>query len=171
MRVTGPAAGDGISIVLGDLVALGDQPPGDLALGQALTEVGELERVRHGGRLPSARPTDPRAGGDDEHPKTGAHAPQRDCLLAPVERRRLVTRNVTGLQRAPGVPDPDRIRVELVLRLGDERERQAGVERGVEHGVFAKGNAGDRHDEHPWISGTHGLAGGRVAEVVAGAVA
>ena len=34
-------------VVLGDLLALGDEPAGDLALGQALTEVGELELVGH----------------------------------------------------------------------------------------------------------------------------
>ena len=34
-------------LVLGDLVALRDEPPGDLALGQPLAEVGQLEFVRH----------------------------------------------------------------------------------------------------------------------------
>src|SRR5205823_13023931 len=35
-------------IVLTDLLALCDEPARDLALGQALAEVGELELVRHG---------------------------------------------------------------------------------------------------------------------------
>src|SRR6266536_763211 len=34
-------------IVLSDLLPLGDQPPGDLAFGQALAEVRELELVSH----------------------------------------------------------------------------------------------------------------------------
>ena len=34
-------------VVLGDLLALGDEPARDLALGQALAEIGELELVRH----------------------------------------------------------------------------------------------------------------------------
>ena len=37
-------------IVLGDLLALRDEPAGDLALGQALAEVGQLELVGHRGR-------------------------------------------------------------------------------------------------------------------------
>ena len=66
-RATVPAAGDGIStvvlsvcdlderVVLGDLLALGDEPAGDLALGQALAEVGQLELVRHGAEGTSRR--------------------------------------------------------------------------------------------------------------------
>ena len=54
-----PPAGDGIStvvlsvaistsgVVLGDLLALLDEPTGDLALGQSLAEVGQLELVGH----------------------------------------------------------------------------------------------------------------------------
>ena len=61
MRETRPAAGEGISTVvlsvwistsgcvLGDLVADRDEPARHLALGQPLAEVGQLERVRHGG--------------------------------------------------------------------------------------------------------------------------
>jgi len=35
-------------IVLRQLLSLGDEPAGDLALGQALSEVGQLELVGHG---------------------------------------------------------------------------------------------------------------------------
>ena len=36
-------------VVLGELLALRDEPAGDLALGQPFTQVGQLELVRHGG--------------------------------------------------------------------------------------------------------------------------
>ena len=35
-------------VVLGDLLAFADEPAGDLALGQPLAEVRQLELVRHG---------------------------------------------------------------------------------------------------------------------------
>ena len=38
-------------LILVHLVALGDEPAGDLGLGEALAEVGEPELVRHGGRV------------------------------------------------------------------------------------------------------------------------
>ena len=34
-------------VVLGDLLALGDEPARDLAFGQPLPEVGQFERLRH----------------------------------------------------------------------------------------------------------------------------
>ena len=36
-------------LILHDLVPLGDEPAGDLPLGQALAEIWQLELVRHGG--------------------------------------------------------------------------------------------------------------------------
>ena len=36
-------------LILLDVVALGDEPAGDLRLGEALAEIGQLELVRHGG--------------------------------------------------------------------------------------------------------------------------
>ena len=36
-------------VVFGELLSLDDEPARDLALGQALAEVGQLELVRHGG--------------------------------------------------------------------------------------------------------------------------
>ena len=38
-------------VVLGDLLALLDEPAGDLALGQALAEVRQLELVGHGAQF------------------------------------------------------------------------------------------------------------------------
>ena len=49
-------------LVLRHLVPLGDQPAGDLALGQALAEVGQLELVGHGGGIYRGRPTQASAG-------------------------------------------------------------------------------------------------------------
>src|SRR6266849_2324686 len=46
--VTVPAAGE--RVVLGDLLPFLDEPAGDLALGQTLAEIGELELVRHAAR-------------------------------------------------------------------------------------------------------------------------
>ena len=49
-------------LVLGDLVAHGHEPAGDLAFGQALAEIGKLELVRHGDGTYRGRPTQASAG-------------------------------------------------------------------------------------------------------------
>ncbi len=49
-------------LILGDLVAHGDEPAGDLALGQPLAEIGQLELVGHGGGIYRGRPTQASAG-------------------------------------------------------------------------------------------------------------
>ena len=67
-------------LVLGDLVALGDEPAGDLAFGQALAEVGKLELVRHGGGIYRGRPTQA-SGGSDQDAQPALDAPDRDGLL------------------------------------------------------------------------------------------
>ena len=49
-------------LVLGHLVPLGDEPAGDLALGQALAEVRKLELVGHGGGIYRGWPTQASGG-------------------------------------------------------------------------------------------------------------
>ena len=49
-------------VVLGDLLALGDEPAGDLALGQPFAEIRQLELVGHGGGIYRGRPTQASGG-------------------------------------------------------------------------------------------------------------
>src|SRR5215831_6856570 len=117
----------------------------------------------------STRAPDPGACRDDQDAQADADAPERDRLLTALELRGALARDVARLQCARLVPDPDCIRVVLVLGLGDECEREPRVERGVEHRLLAERHARDRDDEDPRVVLPHRLAGGRVAEVAAGA--
>ena len=135
---TVPAAGEGIStvvlsvcdldegVVLGDLLPFGDEPAGDLALGQALAEVGQLELVRHRARrLPGG--ADPGAGGSDQHPQAALDPPERERLLVPGELGRDRAR---GRSR-PGASAP---RSRSRPRSGRARSTARGRARGAAAG-------------------------------------
>ena len=141
MRETRPAAGEGIStVVLSVWISTSgwssaissptrDEPARHLALGQPLAQVGQLERVRHGGgAYLRGRPTQA-PGGHEQDAQALTRAPERDGLLVARQLRRDLARHVARLQRPLLVPDADRVRVVLVLRLGDERQARAGIER------------------------------------------
>ena len=74
-------------------------------------------------------------------------------------------RDVAELERPLLVPDPDRVRIVLVLRLGDEREPPTRIERRVFERIHPVGDARYRDDPDPRILPAHGLAGGGVAKV------
>ncbi len=163
-------------LILADLVALGDEPARDLALGQAFAEVGELELVRHRLILSARSPrrSDPRVGRRDQDAETdpravlAAELPERDRLRVDRDVRRDGRRDVAGLEPALGIPDPDGVRVVLVLRLGDERQPEPGRERGVLQGVESVRGAGDRNDEEPLVVPPDRLPRRGVAQPVAG---
>src|SRR5262249_39171213 len=67
------------------------------------------------------------------------------------------------------VPDPDRIRVVLVLGLRYEREPAAGVEALVAHGLGTERDARHGHHEEARVFPLDALAGGGVAEAEPGA--
>ncbi len=88
-------------LVLGDLVALGHEPAGDLAFGQALAQVGELELVRHGGGIYRGRPTQA-SGGTIEDAQAALDPPERDRLLV----ARQLGRDLARARSRPGASAP-----------------------------------------------------------------
>jgi hypothetical protein len=76
-----------------------------------------------------------------------------------------LTWNVTGLQRPFLVPDPDCIRIVLVVRLPDERHAAAGIERLVVDVPRTKGDTRDRNDEHAFVFPAHAFTRRRVPQV------
>ena len=98
-------------VVLGDLLALGDEPARDLALGQALAEVGQLELVRHGGGFyrEAGRPRHRRR--HDQHAQTRRRrARARRLLVAASSARRPAARSSSLQRRARSFPIADRLR-------------------------------------------------------------
>ena len=109
-------------LVLGDLVAHRHEPARDLALGQALAEIGKLELVRHGDGTYRGRPT--QASGGTIRTRSPPSTRQSEIACSsPASLRRDLARDVADLQRPSLVPDRDRVRVVLVVRLGHERKR------------------------------------------------
>ena len=158
-------------LVLGDLVALGHQPAGDLALGQALAEIGQLELVRHGvGGYLRGRPIQASAGTTRMRRPSPARQSDTACSL-PSSSAVEVARHVPRLERALLVPDRNGVRVVLVLGLRHEREAPARIERRVGDRLGAERDPGDRHDANARVLPRHPLTGRGVAQVVARAAA
>ncbi len=153
-------------LVLGHLVSLRYQPARDLAFGQALAEVGKLELVRHGRNL--SRATDPGVGGNDQHSQTTLHPPEGDSLLVAGELGRDLARDVADLQRLLLVPDRDRVRVVLVVRLGHERQSPPRLEGRIAERFGPKRHPRNRDHEDSRVLPAHNLAGRCVPEPVAG---
>jgi len=76
-------------------------------------------------------------------------------------------RHIPELERPLLVPDPDRVRVVLILRLGDERESPARVERRIVERLGTERDSRRRHDEDPRVLPVHDLARRRIPEPVA----
>ena len=92
---------------------------------------------------------------------------QRDCLQgAGVELTRNFGRDVAGLQPALRVPDADRLRVVLVVRLGHERERPACRESVVLQRVEPVRDTRDLDNAHAWIVRPNDLLRRRVAQPI-----
>src|SRR5262249_60514723 len=98
-------------------------------------------------------------------------APERDRLLITRHLGSGLARDVARLERSLLVPDPDRARIVLVLRLRHERQPPAGFEGRVVDVPGPKGGARDRHDLHPRVLPANRLAGRSVTQVVAGRAA
>src|SRR5204863_9378302 len=99
----------------------------------------------------SPRLLHPRVRGDDEHAQTDAptflaELPERDRLLVAAQLRRDLGRDVAALDAALRVPDPDPVRVVLVLRLADEREAAPRREGVVLERIAPVRGAGELHD-------------------------
>ena len=147
---------------------LGDEPARDLALGQALAEVGQLERVRHGGGgYLRGRPTQD-AGRDDQHAQALAGAPERDRQLVARELRRDLARHVA--RPAASAPRSRRRR-----RSGRARSRAPARAPGARRDRTIASATASARNETPATGTTRirsssqldALAGRRVAEVVA----
>ena len=76
-------------------------------------------------------------------------------------------RHIPELERPLLVPDPDRVRVVFVLRLGNEREPLARIERRVFQRLGPKRDSRRRHGENARILPVHDLTRRRVPEPVA----
>src|SRR4051812_29693437 len=108
-------------------------------------------------------PPNPGVARRDQNPQAAVDSPERDGLLVPAQLGRNLARDVPGLQDALLVPDADRVRVVLVLRLRDEREPVARVERGIRQSLGPVGDARDRYDANARVIPAHTLARPRVA--------
>src|SRR5207244_13631157 len=73
------------------------------------------------------RLADPGICGREQHAQATVDSPERDGLLVRPNGRGDLGRHVAGLQRPLLVPDPDRVRVVLVVRPGNELEAAARV--------------------------------------------
>ena len=153
-------------LVLRHLVPLGDEPAGDLAFGQALAEIRKLELVRHGGGIYRGRPIQASAGTISTRRPPSVRQIETACS-SPAKRRRVLPRHVAELERPLLVPDPDRVRIVLVLRLGDERELPARIEGRIGERLGTERDSGHRHDEDARVLPANDLAGRGVTEPVA----
>ena len=85
---------------------------------------------------------------------------------SPAQLGCVLTGDVARLERARFVPDPDGVRVVLVVALGNEREPAPGVERRVVDDAGAEGDARYRDDAQARVLPSDPLARRRVAQVV-----
>src|SRR3954451_4283385 len=112
-------------------------------------------------------PPNPGVARRDQHPQAALDSPERDGLLVPAQLGRNIARDVPSLQGALLVPDPDRVRVVLVLRLRDERDSVARVERRIRQSLGPVGDARDRYDANARVLPAHALARRRGPQVEA----
>ena len=145
--------------------ALGDQPAGDLALGQALAEVRQLELVGHGGGIYRGRPTQASRGTistrSPDSTRARARSPARRPSARPRPPRHVAKPAATG-PRSRSRRRSDRARCPAPAREpagGRGRTtRRATRIRPVRH-------PGDRHDADPRVLPAHRLAGRRVSQM------
>ena len=153
-------------LVLGDLVAAATSQRATSPSVRPSPRSGQLELVRHRRRRLPSGPSDP----GSRRRRAGCAGPRRRATSTPPARRRQLgrdlARDVAGLQRPLLVPDGDRVRVVLVLRLRNESEAPPGIERRVRRpprGGTTRRRPGRRECAGP-PSDT--LAGRRVTQVV-----
>src|SRR6476620_1831342 len=171
---TRPAAGDGIStVVLSVWISTSgwsSVTSSPTATSQRATSPSVRPSPRSGSLNSYAtapnlsRATDPGIGGGDQHAQAAFDAPERHGLLVAGQLGRHLTRDVAGLERPLLVPDGDRVRIVLVGRLGDERDRKAGIERRVFVRLGPEGDARHGHHSHTLVLPAHDLAGRRVSQ-------
>src|SRR4051794_27023325 len=122
-----------------------------------------------GMRAHSARRADPGVRRRDQDAEPPVPPPQRHGLLVAGELRRDLARDVAELVPAVRVPDADRVRIVLVLRLRHEREPLARIEAGLAERLRSERDARDRDDANPRVLPPNPLVGGGVAELVTAA--
>ena len=153
-------------LVLGDLVALGHEPAGDLAFGQALAEIGKLELVRHGGGIYRGRPIQASAGAMRTRNPPSVRQIETACS-SPARRGASSRGTYPSWSVRSSFQIPTAFGSCSFSRLGDEREPPARVERRIVERLGTERDSRRRHDEDPRILPVHDLARRRIPEPVA----
>ena len=153
-------------VVLGDLLPLLHEPAGDLALGQALAQVGQLELVGHRRRAYRGDPTQASAGTISTRSPPSTRQSDTACS-SPRSSGATAARHVAHLSVRAAFQIPIAFGSCAFSGSGTSASRAPGLEGRVGERLRPVRDAGCGDDANARVLPAHELAGGGVAQPVA----